>query len=229
VYLDRSDRDRKPRFVTGEASSNTDIAAMVQKISRRVIRMLRQWGYLETGIDAVATRYDPLSSEKPELARTMAASVKQRIAFGERAGQNARRIGSGFGYEGDRPELTGPRCASVNGFSLHANTQIPAHRRDQLERLIPVYRQEAPCRLSVLQRMPTGTSCIPLQAVVRRHDWHHTVTVGTLEKLAALDVHFVSPSPACCRAEAPPYRGFCRAGLQPDSSVDWQWIYETDI
>ena len=66
----------------------------------------------------------------------MAASVKQRIAFGERAGQNVRRIGSGFGYEGERPELKGPRCASVNGFSLHANTEIPAHRRDQLERLI---------------------------------------------------------------------------------------------
>jgi hypothetical protein len=24
----------------------------------------------------------------------------------------------------------------VQGFSLHANTQVPAHRRDQLERLI---------------------------------------------------------------------------------------------
>ena len=47
-----------------------------------------------------------------------------------------RRIGSGFGYEGERPALTGPRCASVHGFSLHANTAIPAHRRDQLERLI---------------------------------------------------------------------------------------------
>jgi Putative transposase len=38
--------------------------------------------------------------------------------------------------EGERPELTGPRCASVHGFSLHANTAIPAHRRNQLERLI---------------------------------------------------------------------------------------------
>jgi len=47
-----------------------------------------------------------------------------------------RRIGSGCGYAGERPELTGPRCASVNGFPLHANTQIPAHRRDQLERLM---------------------------------------------------------------------------------------------
>ena len=62
--------------------------------------------------------------------------MKQRIAFGERAGQQVRRIGSGFGYEGERPALTGPRCASVHGFSLHANTQVPAHRRDQLERLL---------------------------------------------------------------------------------------------
>src|SRR4029450_2733236 len=62
--------------------------------------------------------------------------VQQRIAFGERAGQRVRRIGSGFGYEGEVPRLTGPQCASVQGFSLHAHTHIPAHRRDQLERLI---------------------------------------------------------------------------------------------
>ena len=49
----------------------------------------------------VATGYDPLLDTAPELARTMAASVQQRIAFGERAGQKVRRIGSGFGYEGE--------------------------------------------------------------------------------------------------------------------------------
>jgi putative transposase len=84
----------------------------------------------------VATGYDPLRDTAPELARTIAASVQQRVAFGERAGQHVRRIGSGFGDAGERPTLTGPRCARVNGFSLHANTQIPAHRRDQLECLM---------------------------------------------------------------------------------------------
>jgi hypothetical protein len=94
-------------------------------------------GYLESGIDAaVATGYDPLVDDEPELARTLTALVQQRIAFGERAGQKVRRIGSGFGYEGESPILTGTRCASMHGFSLHANTRIPAHRRDQLERLI---------------------------------------------------------------------------------------------
>ena len=61
---------------------------MVQQISRRVIRTLRRLGYLEAGLDApAATGYDPLCDDAPELAHTMAASVQQRIAFGERAGQ----------------------------------------------------------------------------------------------------------------------------------------------
>jgi Putative transposase len=136
--LSRStDQGFKPRFVKAEPPSDTDIAAVVQKISHRVMRMLRRLGYLEAGLDAsAATGYDPLRDDAPELARTLAASVRQCIAFGERAGERVRRLGSGFGAEGEAPTLTGTRCASVQGFSLHANTQVPAHRRDQLERLI---------------------------------------------------------------------------------------------
>ena len=131
VYLDRTDQGRKPRFVKGEPPSDTDIAEVLQKISRRVIRTLRRLGYLEAGLDApAATGYDPLRDDAPELARTMTASVQQRIAFGERAGQEVRRLGSGFGDAGETPTLTGPRCASMQGFSLHANTQVPVHRRD---------------------------------------------------------------------------------------------------
>jgi hypothetical protein len=163
VFLDRTDQGLKPRFSKVDPPSDADIAGVVQKVSRRVVRKLRQLGYLEAGNDeVVVTGYDPLLNNEPELARAMAASVKQRIAFGERAGQKVRRIGSGFGYEGDRPELKGPRCASVNGFSLHANTQIPAHRRDQLERLIRYTARGAVC-LSVLKKMPTETSCIGSQ------------------------------------------------------------------
>jgi len=137
VYLDRTDQGLKPRFVKADPPIDADIAKVLQKISHRVICKLRRLGYLEAGMEVpVATGYDPLLDNEPELARTMAASVKQRIAFGERAGEKVRRIGSGFGYEGEQPALTGPRCASVNGFSLHANTGIAAHRRDQLERLI---------------------------------------------------------------------------------------------
>jgi hypothetical protein len=102
-----------------------------------LIRTNHTLGYLESGIEEpVATGYDPLLDTAPELARTLIASVQQRIAYGERAGQKVRRIGAGFGYEGEHPAITGTRCASVPGFSLHANTQVPGHCRDQLERLI---------------------------------------------------------------------------------------------
>ena len=137
VFVDRTVQGLRPRFLHQAPPTDADIATVLQTISRRVIRALRRLGYLEAGTeDVVPTGYDPARDEDPELARTLAASVQQRIAFGERAGQQVRRIGSGFGYEGERPTLNGPRCASVNGFSLHANTQIPAHRRDQLERRI---------------------------------------------------------------------------------------------
>ena len=137
VYEDRTAQGLKPRFRPQEPPTDAEVAAVLQKISRRVIRQLRKLGYLEAGMeDVVPTGYDPASDEDPELARTMAASVQQRVAFGERAGQRVRRIGSGFGDEGERLTLTGTRCASVNGFSLHANTSIPAHRRDELERLL---------------------------------------------------------------------------------------------
>src|SRR5262245_29325938 len=91
VYLDRTDQGLKPRFVTGEPPTDTDIAAVVQKISRRVIRMLHRLGYLEADTEAaMATGYAPLRDSAPELAHTLAASVQQRLAFGERAGQKVR-------------------------------------------------------------------------------------------------------------------------------------------
>src|SRR5215831_2606831 len=108
VFLERTDEGRKPRFLQGEPPSDVDIATVLQKISRRVIRKLRRLGYLEAGIEPpVATGYDPLHDNEPALARTMAASVQQRLACGDRAGQPVRRIGSGFGSEGEAPRLTG--------------------------------------------------------------------------------------------------------------------------
>ena len=134
----------------------------------------------------VATGYDPLRETAPELARTMAASVQQRLAFGERAGHKVRRIGSGFGAEDEAPRLTGPHCASVNGFSLHAHTQIPAHRRDQLERLLR-YTARGAVSLERLQADANGELIYTFT-----HPWSDGTTgirlspLELLEKLAAL-------------------------------------------
>jgi hypothetical protein len=187
VYLDRTDQGRTPRFLQGEPPTDTDIAAVVQTISRRVMRKLRHLGYLEAGSDAaVATGYDPLVDDAPELARTLAASVQQRMAFGERAGQRVRRIGAGFGRAGEAPMLTGPHCASVQGFSVHAHTQVPAHRRDELERLIR-YTARGAVSLERLQADANGDLVYTFT-----HPWSDGTTgirlapLELLEKLAAL-------------------------------------------
>src|SRR6266699_524656 len=187
VYLDRTDQGLKPRFLTGDPPSDADVADVLQKISHRVIRKLRSLGYLEAGGDAaVATGYDPLVEDAPALARTLAASVQQRMAFGERAGQKVRRIGAGLGSAGEVPTLTGPHCASVQGFSLHANTDIPAHRRDQLERLIR-YTARGAVSLERLQAEANGDLVYTFT-----HPWSDGTTgiqlspLELLEKLAAL-------------------------------------------
>jgi hypothetical protein len=187
VYLDRTDQGLTPRFVKREPPTDADIATVIQTISRRVTRTLRCLGYLKAGTDdVVATGHDPLRDEAPELARTLAASVQQRLAFGERAGQKVRRIGAGFGVDGEAPTLTGPRCASVQGFSLHANTQAPAHRRDQLERLIR-YTARGAVSLERLAQDAHGDLVYTFT-----HPWSDGTTgirlspLELLEKLAAL-------------------------------------------
>src|SRR4029453_9693443 len=97
AYLDPTQAGLMPRFVTGEPPTDADIAAVITKISHRVMRKLRQLGYLEAGLAAaVATGYDPLRDDAPALARAMATSVQQRLAFGERTGQQVRGLCSGF-------------------------------------------------------------------------------------------------------------------------------------
>ena len=84
------------------------------------------------------------------------------------------------------PRLTGPRCASVNGFSLHGNTPIQAHRRDQLEQLI---RSTARGAVS-LERLTHDTNGDLVYTFT--HPWADGTTgirlspLELLEKLAAL-------------------------------------------
>jgi len=81
--------------------SAADSADVVQTISQRVIRTLRHMSDLEArSAAAMATGYDHRLDDEPDRAHTLAASDTQRMAFGERAGQQARRMGLGFGEAG---------------------------------------------------------------------------------------------------------------------------------
>jgi len=81
---------------------------------------------------------DPLETEEPLLSQLYSASVQGRIAAGPRAGQGVVRLGDRIDAE-EVEAITGPRCASVQGFSLHADVCVPARDRRRLERLVRCY------------------------------------------------------------------------------------------
>jgi Putative transposase len=74
---------------------------------------------------------DPVAEQMPLLAEYAAASIQGLVASGPRAGHPVRRLRSAAAV-GDGAK---PRCARREGFSLHANGDVPAHARARLEHL----------------------------------------------------------------------------------------------
>jgi hypothetical protein len=161
VYLDRTDQGRKPRFLTGEPPSDADIADVVQKISHRVIRKLRHLGYLEAGLDTtVATGYDPLVDAEPALARTMAASVQQRLAWGERAASRSGALAQGLALRARRPGSPGLVAPVYTAFPCTPTRRfrrIAAIRWNASSAIPPA----VPCRWSASRQRPTAISSTP--------------------------------------------------------------------
>jgi hypothetical protein len=141
-----------PRFRLLPPPTNAEVARITAAIARRVEKLLVRRDLL--GEEASADP-DPLEIDEPLLSRLYAASVQGRIAAGPRAGQRLVRLGDRIDPD-DLEEITGRRCASVRGFSLHADVCVPARDRRRLERLCRyVGRPPIACPSS-----PTGESSI---------------------------------------------------------------------
>lgn len=128
---------------------------------------------------------DPLLRDQPLLATLYGASVQGRIATGPRTGHRVMRLG--VQVEDESPAVpAGPRCASVSGFSVHANVCIPARARRQLEKLCR-YVARPPVATERLSRLPDGRLLYRL-----KHRWRDGTThvlfepLELVEKLAAL-------------------------------------------
>ena len=113
---------------------NDEISRVIKGVSTRVIKYLRKIGKLpEEGEEMMIA---PDHCEHLALSTIKRASISSHIALGPRAGGKVRRIGSSFGYEEEIAKVTAYGCASMNGFSLHAATQVKAHERDRLAELL---------------------------------------------------------------------------------------------
>jgi hypothetical protein len=123
-----------------------------------------------------------LPFDSPTLGACYGASVQRRVAFGPPS--SARRPGRRI----DAPFLafSGPRCAALDGFTLHANTRVSGRDRDALERLCR-YLGRPSVATERLRYHPGGRVTYKL-----RKPWNdgtHTLDfdpLAFLERLAAL-------------------------------------------
>jgi len=127
------------------------------------------------GEDAPADA-DPLETEEPLLSQLYSASVQGRIAAGPRVGQRLLRLGDRIDAE-EVEAITGPRCASVQGFSLHADVCVPARDRLRLQRLSR-YGARPPIATERLSELSNGRILYRL-----RHRWRDGTTHVVFEPL----------------------------------------------
>ena len=80
-----------------------EVSHVVREIATKVIAMLRERGYLpETSEELdVASDFDPIIESSEQLLSAIQASTTMHIAFGTNQGKRVRRIGRGFGFEGE--------------------------------------------------------------------------------------------------------------------------------
>ena len=93
-------------------------------------------------------------SRSSSPAGLYAAAVTGRTAYGPNAGRRVTRVGDQIDPESMDFSLR-PRCATVDGFSLHANVAVHADDRPRLERLAR-YCARAPIALDRLERLLDG-------------------------------------------------------------------------
>jgi ribosomal protein S27E len=135
-------------------------------LARRVARLLANKGLLG---EHAATEPDPMETHESLLPQLYSASVQGRIASGPHAGQRLLRPGDRIDAEGIEA-INGPRCASVQGFSLHADVCVPARDRRRLERLCR-YVARPPIASNRLSEAPDGRIVYCL-----RHRWRDGTT-----------------------------------------------------
>ena len=167
-----------PVFHPLPAPTDAEIAQILDEVHQRVTRLLRRAGRLPE--DPSPT--DPVAEQMPLLAGYAAASIQERIATGPRAGQPVRRLRSAAAVvDGNTP-----RCARLEGFSLHANVALPAHAREQLEHLCR-YLLRPPLALDRLTESSGGQLLYQLPHARRDGSTHLLLDpLELIEKLSVL-------------------------------------------
>ena len=156
---------------------------MLSQVRFEVLCHIRNCGLLDFDFDT-----DSLTEESPLLAACYNASTQNRVALGNRAGQNTTRLGNDPHAKKREIEVEsrGKLQAHLDGFDLHARQHIHANDRNQLERALR-YCARPPISEDRLERLSNGR--ISLKLKTPYHDGTTRLVLEPLElleKLAAL-------------------------------------------
>ena len=121
-----TDDTKEPFFIETPPPADEDVRQIAETVAVRTIRLLER-----RGVIGEQDAYDPFSEESPVLAGMTAASVRNMIATGDRAGLPVRRVLS----DPARGVKTSSLCYVSRGFSLHAARRVEADDRAGLEQL----------------------------------------------------------------------------------------------
>jgi len=177
-----ADDDDNPQFQPLLAPEDEEIAQLTASLAERIPALLQRRGL---GPEAEPEESDSLRRDEPWLAGLYAASIQGRVAFGPNAGQRVTRTGDQIDPESVEA-LASPRCASVSGFSLHANVAVAARDRPRLERLVR-YCARPPLAIERLEPLADGRLLYRFKRPWRNGTTHMVLApLELLEKLAAL-------------------------------------------
>jgi Putative transposase/Transposase zinc-binding domain len=181
VYT-RPSQDAAPVFHPLPPPTDEEIGTILERVHAGVQTLLRRRGRLPEE----PSPSDPLAEQMPLLAAYAAASIQDRVAAGPRAGHPVRRLRSAAAVvDGAKP-----RCARLEGFSLHANVALPAHAREQLEHLCR-YLLRPPLALERLTESSGGQLLYEL--LHPRRDGATHLVLDPLELIEKLSVLIPAP------------------------------------
>jgi Putative transposase len=170
----------KPEFHELPEPEDDQIVDFTTVVATRIQSLLER-----RGLSAECDDADALSRDDAGMAALYASSIRGRIAVGSNMGYRVARLGDQI--DGDSIDvLESPRCATVNGFSVHANVSIPAHDRMKLERFCR-YAARPAVATERLSELPDGRLLYRL-----KRPWRNGTTAVIFEpqdllaKLAAL-------------------------------------------
>ena len=100
--------NERASFLPLPPPTDEEVETLLRTVLQRVVRLLKRRGKL-----------DEDAYPESALEALLAASLQRRLPFPDEA----------------RPPRPKPRCSFLEGFSLHANTHVHEHDRENLERL----------------------------------------------------------------------------------------------